>query len=55
MADPDVVKVALGGTPDGAAKRVLKVVLESNDVDMKLTEFKIVTEDGMKTAVLTFE
>ena len=55
MADPDVVKVALGGTPEGAAKRVLKVVLESNDVDMTLTEFKIVTEDGMKTAVLTFE
>ena len=23
MADPDVVKVALGGTPEGAAKRVL--------------------------------
>lgn len=55
MADPDVVKVALGGTPDGAAKRVLKVVQESNDVGMNLTEFKVVTEDGMKVAVLTFE
>ena len=59
MSDDDdaeePVPVVLGGTPAGAADRVLKVVRINNSGNQRLTKYEIVKEDGQDVAYLTFE